>query len=165
MAYQNISAKVSSADKNEIIQNLKNIENILDFTVNLTGEERRKLRKMGAKRTSYVQSVHSGLKANPDILPASFSLDEFNKDVELITVLKEIDNHLAPLAEAVDDTLMAVGSEAMKQADTGYSYIKTAAETNQNLTGLAAQISEHFSGQGAAGSGDIVEEDETNLNG
>ncbi len=47
----------------------------------------------------------------------------------------------------------------MKQADTGYNYIKTAAETNQNLTGLAAQISEHFSGQGRNGSDDIIEEE------
>ena len=161
MAYQNISAKITEAKKNSIIQKLQDIKNILDFTVNLTGEERRTLRKMGPKRTSYVQDVHNGLNANPDILPGSFTLAEFTKDVELIIALKEIENYIAPLTEAIDDTIMALGSEVMKQADTGYNYIKTAAETNQNLTGLVAQISEHFSGQGRIGSEEIEEEGET----
>jgi len=145
MAYNNISAELTSSQEADIVTKLQEIRDILNFTVNLTTEERRFLRKMGNKRTSYVLAVHDVVAGNPDILPASFNAAEFSRDVTLLDSLKAVEVHINKLAEGINDTIMALGNEAVKQADTCYKYVKVAAESNQNLKKAASKIGSHFS--------------------
>ncbi len=164
MGYSNISAGVTPAQKLEVKEYIDLIKLILVFLVNLTKKERSSLRKMGPKRKGYVNDVYKALIANPGILPSSFDLNEFTKDVTLSSDLQDIANWLATLAEGIDDTLMAVGNEMMKQSDTGYQYLKTAAEGNETLTGTVDDISRHFersSSEEEQGS-DLIDEDEEN---
>ncbi len=50
----------------------------------------------------------------------------------------------ASVASQIDDTRLAVGGEAMQQANQVYSYVKTAAKMMPSLKPVAAQLGERF---------------------
>jgi hypothetical protein len=144
MAYQNISAQLSDTDLQEIKTALATIEAKLPFLVHLTVDERRKLVKMGNKSLAFVSNSLTAAQSNPDILPASFDLGEFIRDYQLATTLTEVNLRLQQLSEKVDDTLMAVSSEAMTSSLTVYDYVKTAAKNTPGLKAIADQLSDRF---------------------
>lgn len=144
MPYQNISAKLTEADVRAIKEALATIQDKLPFLVNLTVEERRKLFKMGNKSLAFVSNSLTAAQSNREILPASFSVDEFVSDYQLATTLTDIHFGLQQLTEKVDDTLMAVSSEAMSSSLTVYDYVKTAAKKTPGLKAIADQLGERF---------------------
>ncbi len=144
MSNQNISAKLTEADLKEIQVALSTIETKLPFLVNLTAEERRKLVKMGNKSMTFVSNSLTAAQANRDILPARFDLTEFASDYQLAATLTDVHLRLQQLVEKVDDTLMAVNSEAMTSSLLVYEYVKTAAKNTPGLKAIADQLSERF---------------------
>ncbi|NEP36282.1 hypothetical protein [Moorena sp. SIO3B2] len=144
MPYQNITGTLSERDVEEIKTALQTIEEKLPFLINLTAEERRRLFKMGSKSLSFVNNSLSAAQSNPKILPASFDLDEFARDYELAVALTDVLFQLRQLTEKVDDTLMAVSSEAMNSGLQVYDYIKTAAKRTPGLKTIAESLGKRF---------------------
>ncbi|QSJ14283.1 hypothetical protein JYQ62_20365 [Nostoc sp. UHCC 0702] len=144
MAYQNITASLSAEDIKEIKAAFATIQAKLPFLVTLSVDERRKLFKMGDKRLAFVNTSLIAAQSNRDILPASFDLDEFVRDYQLAATLTELLIGLRQLTEQVDDTLMAVGSEAMGSSLTVYDYVKTAAKKTPGLKTVAQQLGDRF---------------------
>lgn len=144
MSYQNVSATLSAEDLQAIKAALQTVQQKLPFLITLSAEERRKLYKMGDKSLAFVNNSLTAAQSNGDILPASFDLAEFVRDYQLATSLTEILLGLQQLTEQVDDTLMAVGSEAMNSSLTVYDYVKTAAKTKPGLKTLAEHLGERF---------------------
>ncbi len=144
MAYQNITATLSEKDIQEIKAALQTIEQKLPFLITLSVEERRKLFKMGDKSLAFVKNSLTAAQSNRDILPASFDRDEFVRDYQLAATLTELLIGLRQLSEQVDDTLMAVSSEAMTSSLTVYDYVKTAAKKTPGLKSHAEQLGERF---------------------
>lgn len=144
MAYQNITSNLSQADIQEIKAALQTIQKKLPFLITLSVEERRKLFKMGDKSLAFVNNSITAAQSNRDILPASFKLDEFVRDYQLAATLTELLTGLKQVTEQVDDTLLAVGSEAMGSSLTVYDYVKTAAKKTPGLKTVAEQLGERF---------------------
>jgi len=144
MSYQNITASLSPADIQEIKAAFETIQTKLPFLVTLSVEERRNLFKMGDKRLAFVNTSLIAAQSNREILPASFDLEEFIRDYQLAATLTEVLIRLRQLTEQVDDTLMAVGSEAMGSSLTVYDYVKTAAKKTPGLKTIAQQLGEGF---------------------
>lgn len=144
MANPNISASLTAEQKTTVRNNLNAVKSTLSFTVNLTPKERKTLFKMGAKSVGFVELALRVAKENPGILPVGFNIAEFEKDVKLSLDLVEINTILAPLAEAVDDTNLAVGSEAMAQSNRIYELVKSAAKHDANLKELKNQLAERY---------------------
>lgn len=144
MPYYNISAELSDADIAQIKASLADIQDKLPFLIHLSIEERRRLYKMGDKSLSFVNNSLNVAQANPQILPASFDLSELARDYRLATALNELLTSLQQLTEQVDDTLLAVGSEAMTSSLNVYDYVKTAAKRQPGLKTVAAQLGERF---------------------
>jgi hypothetical protein len=155
MSYSNISATLSAADKQAILQAVQTIKTKLPFLINLNEQERKNLRKMGVVRTAYVQDVYSASSGNPTVIPSAFSLAEFAKDVALNKELSDIFTALGPVAEGVKDTMMALGNELMRQSDECYGYLKVLAKksSNQNLTDVVKKIANQLK-QGSHTEGD-----------
>ncbi|HEY2329033.1 MAG TPA: hypothetical protein VGI63_04390 [Verrucomicrobiae bacterium] len=114
MPYQNISATVSAANVQAIKDAVATIQQKLPFLINLTADERKGIFKTGPNSLSFVQNALQAALNNPDIFPKSFDVVEFGSDVNLFTVLADINTVLSQLASSVDDTRLAVGGEAMK---------------------------------------------------
>ena len=144
MAYQNISATLTDTDLQEIQAALDKIETKLPFLINLTVDERRRLFKMGNKSQAFVSSSLTIAQTNRNILPASFNLDEFARDYRLTNSLQQVHLRLQQLSEKVDDTLVAISSEAMGSSLTVYDYVKTAAKKTPGLKALADQLGDRF---------------------
>ncbi|MBK5285397.1 MAG: hypothetical protein JJE25_08325 [Bacteroidia bacterium] len=142
--YSNISSALTAAQKADIQTKINDIKLVLVFLINLTPAERKKLLKMGDKSVAYVQEVLAALQANPTIVPASFDLAEFKKDMFLYNDLLEILNYLRPLFEGIDDTMLALSNELMRQANSGYGFVKEAAKTNSALESTASDLGERF---------------------
>ncbi|MCG8367745.1 MAG: hypothetical protein MJA27_30980 [Pseudanabaenales cyanobacterium] len=144
MPYHNISAELSNSDVAQIKDAIDTIQKKMPFLVNLTTEERRRLFKMGGKSLGFVSNSLNAAQANPDILPASFDLSEMSRDYQLATTLTDLLSNLQQLTEKVDDTLLAVGSEAMNSSLSVYDYVKAAAKRQPGLKSVAAQLGERF---------------------
>ena len=99
---------------------------------------------MGDKSLAFVNNSITAAQSNPDILPASFDIQEFVRDYQLAATLTELLIALRQLSEQVDDTLLAVGSEAMSSSLTVYDYVKTAAKKTPGLKSLAEQLGDRF---------------------
>ncbi len=59
-----------------------------------------------------------------DVLPRSFDVDQYGRDVELYRALEPVYMRLRDLFERVDDTRMLVGSEAMEGSRAVYYHMK-----------------------------------------
>ncbi|MBD2615702.1 hypothetical protein VF14_10495 [Nostoc linckia z18] len=144
MASQNITGSLSAQDIQEIKVALQKIEQKLPFLVTLSPDERRKLVKMGDKSLAFVNNSITAAQSNREILPATFDVDELVRDYQLATALTELLVSIQQLSEQVDDTLMAVGSEAMTGSLTVYDYVKTASKKTPGLKVVAEQLGERF---------------------
>nr|VFJ70438.1 MAG: hypothetical protein BECKFM1743A_GA0114220_105486 [Candidatus Kentron sp. FM]VFJ70818.1 MAG: hypothetical protein BECKFM1743C_GA0114222_105736 [Candidatus Kentron sp. FM]VFK18737.1 MAG: hypothetical protein BECKFM1743B_GA0114221_105696 [Candidatus Kentron sp. FM] len=86
----------------------------------------------------------SAAQDHPDILPSSFKTDQFQRDMELFTVLTELSTLAESVMSQIDDTRLALGSEAMRQSTQIYEYVKTAAKTTPGLKPVADQLGERW---------------------
>jgi alkyl sulfatase BDS1-like metallo-beta-lactamase superfamily hydrolase len=135
---------LSDQDMHDIKQAIDLIHTKLPFLVTLSVDERKRLYKMGDKRIAFVQNSLNAAQSNPNILPASFDLHDFNQRYQMALRLNEVLMRLQQLHEQVDDTELALGSEAMTQSLTVYDYVKTAAKKTPGLKGIAEQLGTLF---------------------
>lgn len=121
-----VSASLSQADRQAVLDALDTVRQKLPFLVDLSPDERRSLLRMGDKSRGFVSQALEVAEQNPDILPRSFDAAEMRRDVELLAALSPVLTALAQLNELVDDTHMAVGSEAYASALLVYQYARAA---------------------------------------
>ncbi|MBG1271012.1 hypothetical protein [Nostoc sp. WHI] len=144
MTDHNITGTLSPEDIQEIKAALQIIQEKMPFLIALTAQERRKLFKMGDKSLAFVNNSVNIAQSNREIFPASFDIEEFIRDYQLATTLSELLILIRQLSEQVDDTLLAVGSEAMISSLTVYKYVKTAAKKTPSLKTVAELLSDRF---------------------
>src|SRR5438093_257838 len=70
---------------------------------------------------------------------------EFTKDYNLFQNLRQVREMLSTLVEGVDDTLLLLGNEMMKQSDQCYGFLQTAAKGNPALSSVVDLIAAAFS--------------------
>lgn len=149
MSRQNlISAEATDATIAAAIQSITDAKGSFPFLINLSATERKKFRKMGPKSVDYVNDNLIGAHQFPNSLPKDFPVLEFEKDVVLINKLYPLLVASQALTEGLNDTILALGSDAMKEGDEVYRFLKLAAQTDANAKELVLQIGRRFKGQG-----------------
>ena len=147
MPYQDISADLTDIDKDEVLANIEASKLKLPFVVNLTMEERQTIPKMGDKTVSFVEKSLEYASNNPIFVPPYLNVPELQKDVVLTKQLLPIWQSSRQFFESVDDTCMALGSEAYIASLTFYNTVKQA--TKLNVPGADAiyqDLKERFPG-------------------
>lgn len=144
MAYSNLSVSLTPEQKQEIIARINAVKAALPFLINLNANERKSMRKVGDKRAGYINDVRNAVKANPNAIPPSIDVTEYDKDAQLFIDLSEIFEYLKPLFEGVSDTLMASGNEAIRTTDQSYAFLKAAARGGGNLDATIKDLAKHF---------------------
>ncbi|MBD2204262.1 hypothetical protein H6G33_26545 [Calothrix sp. FACHB-1219] len=124
MADTQVSAKLTAADREAVMEAIGTIRQKLPFLIDLSTEERKALPKLGDKSRAFVSKALEIAAQNPDFLPRSFDVDEMRRDIELFEALYPILLSLTQLQELVDDTSVAVGSEAYAAGLLVYNYAK-----------------------------------------
>ena len=149
MARQNqISAALSDTDKQTIFANLEAVKLLLPFLINLNEKDRKRLRKMGKNSLEYVMDCLTGAKAFPKLLAGDFDVAEFEKDATLTFTLSQLQVVVDALSEALNDSIMAAGSDAMVAADEVYDAMKKASGRDANVKTLVDKMAKRFAAQG-----------------
>ena len=138
-----ISASLPAADKTAVLTAVTTIKQKLPFLKDLAPWERRNLPKMGDKSLAFVQAALGVANANPDFLPQSFDLAEFGRDVALWNDLQPVALAINQLNELVDDTVLAVSSDAYMAALLVYQAAKMAGE-GAGLDGQLDALGQRF---------------------
>ncbi|MDX2212264.1 MAG: hypothetical protein SFY66_03135 [Oculatellaceae cyanobacterium bins.114] len=138
-----ISASLTATDRLNVMDAIATIKDTLPFLIDLTIEERKTLPKMGDKSRAFVTKALEIATQNPDFLPRSFDLEEMRRDVQLFESLYPIVVAMAQLQELLDDTCLAVGSEAYASALQVYSYAKASGQ-GAGLNGMVEQLGQRF---------------------
>jgi len=144
MPYQNIDATLSAANVTAVKDAITTIIQNLPFLVSLTNDERKSLFKTGANRLSLVVDAAAIAQNFPNIFPAAFDTAAFLRDVALFQTLTELKLQIDSLASQVDDTCVALGSEAAKEALQVKDYADAAVDTVPGLRPLVERIGQHF---------------------
>ena len=138
-----ISATLAQTERDAVLQAISTIKEKLPFLVDLSSDDRKTLPKMGDKSRAFVSKALEVAAQNPEFLPRSFDLDEMRKDVQLFEALYPVLLSLTQLQELVDDTSLAVGSEAYAAALQVYSYAKASGQ-GAGLDTVVAEMRKRF---------------------
>ncbi|HEX3009260.1 MAG TPA: hypothetical protein VHO90_16770 [Bacteroidales bacterium] len=139
MGYGNISGALLPEDKAAIKEFLVKMKAMMPFLISLTKAERKRLRTIGPSRIGYVSEINIASNAHRPALSGDFKLEEYNKDLALYNDLTEVMSWLMPVHEALENTIMALGGEVMKNSDIAYDYLKTHAKKT-NDENIAAAV-------------------------
>ncbi|MEH2275535.1 MAG: hypothetical protein V7K40_12300 [Nostoc sp.] len=138
-----ISATLAQTERDAVLQAISTIKEKLPFLVDLSSDDRKTLPKMGDKSRAFVSKALEVAAQNPEFLPRSFDLDEMRKDVQLFEALYPVLLSLTQLQELVDDTSLAVGSEAYAAALQVYNYAKASGQ-GAGLDAVVAKMGQRF---------------------
>jgi hypothetical protein len=109
----------------------------MPFLINLTPNEIKKCLKMGSNSFVYAQRILLLARTNPETIPASIDLIQFEEDLALIKDLKAIQSKLDILQEGLKDTLMVLGHQTLKTANVCYGMMK---ESNKATSALDTSL-------------------------
>ncbi|MBD2415034.1 hypothetical protein FACHB389_19295 [Nostoc calcicola FACHB-389] len=143
MSKTRISATLGQTERDAVLQAISTIKEKLPFLVDLSPDDRMALPKMGDKSRAFVSKALEVAAQNPEFLPRSFDLDEMRKDVQLFEALYPVLLSLTQLQELVDDTSLAVGSEAYAAALQVYNYAK-ASGRGAGLDAVVLEMGQRF---------------------
>lgn len=143
MPVTSVSAALSPADRDAVMNALVTIKQKLPFLIDLSTDQRKALPKMGDKSRAFVSKALEVATQNPDFLPRSFDIDEMRKDVELYEALYPIVLAFAQLQELLDDTHVTIGSEAYAAALQVYNYAK-ASDKGGGLDVMVDELGQRF---------------------
>jgi hypothetical protein len=139
-----ISATLTQTDRDAIAQAVATIRERLPFLIDLMGEERSALPKLGDKSRAFVSKALEVASQNPEFLPRSFDIEEMRKDLALYEDLSSVMMTLAQLQDLVDDTCLLAGSEAYTAALTIYNYAKSNGQATNGLEPLVNEMKQRF---------------------
>jgi hypothetical protein len=109
----------------------------------LTGDQRQQLVKMGDKSEAFCRQAGHVFAENPGILPGSFDLPGYQRDMATLDALRPRLLRLGKLYQRAQDTDMAVGSDLMTNALQGYAFLKVAGK-GQGLDEMRKMLSARF---------------------
>ena len=124
MSSNRINTHFTAEQREEAKAALAALAASLPFLIDLSPDERAAMPRFGDKSRGFISKALDIAENNPDILPRSFSLDEFRADVEIVENLYAIRNGIDTLLGRVNDTWFAAGSEAYAAALLIYQYAK-----------------------------------------
>ena len=146
-----IKGELFAEQQQTLLQAITDIQAKLPFMIDLTVEDRRNLPKMGDKSRAFVDQGLVLATQNEGILPRNFDLDEYRRDVTLVRQLEPVVMAMRQLMSRLDDTYLAVGSDAYSQTLVVYQAAKLAGKDgslDQHLDTLAKRFARKTPGPG-----------------
>ncbi|MEH2377565.1 MAG: hypothetical protein V7K27_01460 [Nostoc sp.] len=148
MSTARISATLTQTERDAVLEAISTIKEKLSFLVDLSSDDRKTLPKMGDKSRAFVSKALEVATQNPEFLPRSFDLEQMRKDVQLFEALYPVLLSLTQLQELVDDTTLAVGSEAYAAALQVYNYAKASGQ-GAGLDAMVVEMGQRFARKAA----------------
>lgn len=150
-----VQGELSADQQQNLLGLIQQFHQQLPFLIDLTAEDRRTLPKLGDKSRAFVDQGLVLVGQNPEILPRSFDIDEYRRDVALVKQLEPLVLALRQLLGKLEDTFIAVGSDAYSQSLLVYQAAKMAGKNGaleQHLDGLSRRFARKASNPATAAS-------------
>ena len=144
MSQNLISATLSAQDAAEVQQHPINAKTKLNFLLSLQTADVITLFKAGNAYLPFIDLAFQVVTAHPEIIPPVFDKEEFNRDYQLLSSLRPIFNEINELAESIQKTFTAVGSDAMIGALDIYTAVKQNKDKVPGLTATAEEMAVFF---------------------
>jgi hypothetical protein len=122
----------------------------LVFLQILSKDDIKKLRKLGVKLESYVDSVDETVIAFPSVIPQTKPYSKFKVNRQVDEQLTLIFNKVAELLQALSGTRILLGNEIILTADAYYAAIKRAAKSDIAMAEALTAIKDIMSKKGHA---------------
>ena len=101
-----ISLDITAAQKTAIVDAVTALKTALQgITINLTKEERQSLPKVGDKTLAFDEKCKAYMASRPELIPGFIDMAELAKDRKLVADLLPCLQEIAPIAEALEDTV------------------------------------------------------------
>ena len=119
-----VSGTLLPSDRDDILHKVNEIRSRLGFLVHLTPEEVKGLFKASNSYQPLMEKAHSVVESHSEILPGTFDKEEFLRDIELLHALKPVQEQIAQLSDALNDTMIALSSDVMAASLEVYGAMK-----------------------------------------
>lgn len=121
----------SSDEVQTVITALKELHEQMTFLTPLSPEQRGALRagRIGPQGWPVLQNRLGAARQHRDMLPPTFDLRKFERDVELAGNLRDCLVRLDQIRAGVNDTLLALGSRVLQASAAVYGYINVASSS------------------------------------
>jgi hypothetical protein len=144
MAQNLISATLSETDAVAIEQSLQEVKSKLGFLLSLQPADISSIIKVGNAYQPFLEKAYQALQAHPQILPEVFNKEEFIRDYNLFNAIRPLLNQLNEIAESLQNTYYAVGSDAFVAALEIYAAVKQNKDKVPGLNVTADEMSVFF---------------------
>lgn len=139
-----ISAEFTVQSQTEVAKSIDTIRQELGFLATIRPGDRRSKQNMGQFGLGYARECLTAAKTHPEMLPGTFDIPEFEKDVNLYGSLQACYIELNSLQQRISDTLNVLGQEMMEQSNLVYNQTKIAAKTDNRYTPTRDRLSERY---------------------
>ncbi|MUV12590.1 hypothetical protein [Noviluteimonas gilva] len=120
-----VSMVVSKELQAQLLQLIQQIKDLLPDLISLESGQRRSHLMMGPGSDRYVRVSLTAMAQNPDILPRSIDINAALADLEAMDNLTVVLKAMQHLTGMIEDTVAALGSDAMVTANLGYGLMQT----------------------------------------
>jgi hypothetical protein len=129
MQRNRISLVISPEDLQTIHGSLQTARSTLEpHMVSLLPEERREMVKMGPRTSEFVTVTMEYMRAMPQYLPGFVDIDEFQRDLDAVQLLRSLLREVDAIRDMLSDSLKLSGGEAYGAGLACYAALKTAAK-------------------------------------
>ncbi|MGE0079509.1 MAG: hypothetical protein AB7S48_16730 [Bacteroidales bacterium] len=125
-----ISAEITQEVIDQITTDIADIQAKLPFAIKLSSAVKKAMPKLEDARSPFVSKCLFYGRKESKIIPPYTNLDELERDLKLFNNLQNIAKEINRLADIVNDTRIAAGSDAYSAALTIYNSAKQAAKMN-----------------------------------
>lgn len=122
-----VSAVLGDAEVAEVRTQIGALRTRLPFLINLSPQDRKDLPKLGDKSVGFDEKCQAYMESNPEFLPGFVDTAELDRDRALRSQLLRLAPDLMALAEQIEDTLTALGSEIVMVDFAYYQGVREAA--------------------------------------
>jgi len=130
MSQNLISLVITQAQIDAALAGIAQAEAALEGLISLTVEERKSLMYMGPKSESFVRGTIRVMVENPHISPPSLDVAGAQSDLGSHDMLHPARIRLQRLLDRINDTMDALGSDAMDLALEAYGQLKLSGEAH-----------------------------------
>jgi hypothetical protein len=113
------------------------------YAISLSMEERQGKRKMGPRRLAYAQNAERRGVLHEAVMPRTFYANNFTHLIAIHNELNKLMAQNGDLQEMLDDTIMALGIDAMSYTKMVHDGLRSANLLNPNLDVALKELDEY----------------------
>lgn len=145
-----LTMSITQEQVDSLLAALKTIEANLPSLIELTSEQRKSMAHYSDKELGFIQKTLQVADQYPEIFPANFNIETMRRDVDTLQKLDSMLYALVLLTGKFHDSRFAAGSQSIRQARTGYKFIKTHNQLTGGLEDAVADLSKQYAHNKAA---------------